>query len=76
MREAARDRYLLHRAVASTGTPDRADDGDAPSLYNKALFGRAPKGAPPPAPCGALPNGVRRGGSGHGAAGGAAGGFH
>jgi hypothetical protein len=41
---------------------------------SKTLFGRAPKGAP--APCGALPNGVRRGGFGHGAAGGAVDSFH
>jgi hypothetical protein len=47
-----------------------------PTVEIKGMFGRAPKGAPARAPCGALPNGARWGSSGHGATGGAANDFH
>jgi hypothetical protein len=50
---------------------------DQPPVHTTwALFGRAPKGAPAPAPRGALPNRVRQRGSDHGAGGEAATGFH
>jgi hypothetical protein len=45
-------------------------------LKHLALFGRAPKGAPAPAPHGALPNGLEHGGSDGEAGAGAARGFH